>query len=92
MTLYWIYKAKQDPLAIFKKHPGRFPLWHVKDMDNTPEQKFTEVGNGVIPFKDIFKHASEAGLEYMFNEQDVTPGDPLVSMAQSYKYMKGNLA
>jgi sugar phosphate isomerase/epimerase len=92
MDIYWIYKAKQDPIAIFQKHPGRFPLWHVKDMDNTPEQKFTEVGNGVIPFKTIFTHANEAGLEFLFNEQDVCPGDPLVSMAQSYKYIKENLA
>lgn len=91
MDIYWVYKAKQDPIALFKKYPGRFPLWHVKDMDNTPEQKFTEVGNGVIPFKTIFPHAKEAGLKYFFNEQDVTPGDPLVSMAESYKYIKENL-
>jgi sugar phosphate isomerase/epimerase len=92
MDIYWVYKAKQDPIALFKKYPGRFPLWHVKDMDNTPEQKFTEVGNGVIPFKTIFPHAKEAGLKYFFNEQDVTPGDPLVSMAKSYQYIKENLA
>jgi sugar phosphate isomerase/epimerase len=92
MDIYWVYKAKQDPIALFKKYPGRFPLWHVKDMDNTPEQKFTEVGNGVIPFKEIFTHAKEAGLKYFFNEQDVTPGDPLVSMEKSYKYIKQNLA
>ncbi len=92
MDIYWVYKAKQDPIALFKKYPGRFPLWHVKDMDNTPDQKFTEVGHGVIPFKEIFTHAKEAGMKYFFNEQDVTPGDPLVSMAQSYQYMKDNLA
>jgi sugar phosphate isomerase/epimerase len=92
MDIYWVYKAKQDPIALFKKYPGRFPLWHVKDMDNTPDQKFTEVGNGVIPFKEIFTHAKEAGLKYFFNEQDVTPGDPLVSMTKSYNYMKENLA
>ena len=92
MDIYWVYKAKQDPIALFKKYPGRFPLWHVKDMDNTPEQKFTEVGHGVIPFKEIFTHAKEAGMKYFFNEQDATPGDPLVSMAQSYQYIKGNLA
>lgn len=91
MDIYWIYKAKQDPIALFNKYPGRFPLWHVKDMDKTAEQSFTEVGNGIIPFKSIFAHAKEAGLDYFFNEQDVCPGDPLVSMAESYKYIKANL-
>jgi len=91
MDIYWVYKAKQDPIALFKKYPGRFPLWHVKDMDNTPKQMFTEVGNGVIPFKTIFAQAKVAGLDYFFNEQDVCPGDPLDSMAKSYKYIKENL-
>ena len=91
MDLYWVYKAKQDPIALFNKYPGRFPLWHVKDMDKTPKQFFTEVGNGVIPFKDIFAQSKKAGLKYFYNEQDVTPGDPLLSMTQSYQYIKDNL-
>lgn len=91
LDLYWVYKAKQDPIALFDKNPGRFPLWHVKDMDKTDKQFFTEVGNGSIPFKDIFAQKKKAGLKYFFNEQDQTPGDPLVSMTQSYKYIKANL-
>ena len=38
LDLYWIVKAGQDPIKYFKAHPGRFPLWHVKDMSNTEEQ------------------------------------------------------
>jgi sugar phosphate isomerase/epimerase len=91
MDIYWIYRAKQDPIKLFNENPGRFPLWHVKDMDNTPKQMFTEVGNGVIPFKDIFKHAGKAGLEYFFNEQDICPGDPFDSITKSYSYIKANL-
>lgn len=91
MDIYWIYKAKQDPIKLFNENPGRFPLWHVKDMDNTPKQMFTEVGNGVIPFKDIFKHAGKAGLQYFYNEQDICPGDPFNSITQSYSYIKKNL-
>ena len=34
LDLYWITKAGFDPLAYFEKHPGRFPLVHVKDMDD----------------------------------------------------------
>ncbi|AMR30856.1 xylose isomerase [Mucilaginibacter sp. PAMC 26640] len=91
MDIYWMYRAKQDVVAMFNQHPGRFPLWHVKDMDNTPKQMFTEVGNGVIPFKKIFEHADKAGLKYFFNEQDICPGDPFNSITQSYAYIKKNL-
>jgi sugar phosphate isomerase/epimerase len=91
MDLYWVTKAKQDPIALINKHPGRFPLWHVKDMDKTANRMFTEVGNGIIDFKKIFKHADQAGLKYFFVEQDKCPGDPYDSITQSFNYIKANL-
>jgi sugar phosphate isomerase/epimerase len=91
MDIYWVSKAGQDPLALFNQHPGRFPLWHVKDMDKTPEQAFTEVGNGTINFKNIFAHADKAGLKYFFVEQDKTPASPFESISKSIEYIKKNL-
>ncbi len=84
LDLYWATKAKHDPIELFNAHPGRFPLWHVKDMDNTPKQAFTEVGNGVIDFKKIFEQANKAGLKYFFVEQDITPGSPFDSITKKY--------
>jgi sugar phosphate isomerase/epimerase len=91
MDIYWVSKANQDPIALINKHPGRFPLWHMKDMDKTPERNFTEVGNGIIDFKSILKHSETAGLKYFFVEEDKCPGDPYVSIKQSINYIKGNL-
>ncbi|GAB3845877.1 sugar phosphate isomerase/epimerase [Hymenobacter terrigena] len=91
LDLYWATKAGHDPLTLFKQHPGRFPLWHVKDMDKAAPHSFTEVGNGSIDFKKIFAHANEAGLQYFFVEQDITPGSPFDSAAKSLSYIKKNL-
>jgi sugar phosphate isomerase/epimerase len=91
MDMYWVTKAGQDPIAIIQKHPGRFPLWHLKDMDNTPQHAFTEVGNGTIDFKKIFTHSNEAGLKYFFVEQDKCPGSPYDSITSSIAYVKKNL-
>lgn len=91
MDLYWVTKANQDPIKLINENPGRFPLFHVKDLDKTPARDFTEVGNGIIDFKNIFKHADKAGLKYFFVEQDKTPGDPFDSITQSYNYIKQNL-
>jgi sugar phosphate isomerase/epimerase len=91
MDIYWIFKAGQDPVALFNKHPRRFPLWHVKDMDNTPQKAFTEVGNGVIDFKKVFAQADKAGMKYFFVEQDKCPGSPFDSITQSIQYIKKNL-
>lgn len=91
MDIYWITKASQDPIKLFAEHPGRFPLWHLKDMDKTPEQGFAEVGNGIIDFKEIFRHKKEAGLQYFFVEQDKCPGSPFDSITESYAFIKKNL-
>jgi sugar phosphate isomerase/epimerase len=91
MDIYWITKAGQDPIRLFHDHPGRFPLWHLKDMDKTPDQGFAEVGNGIIDFKEIFRHKKEAGLKYFFVEQDKCPGSPFVSIKESYSYIRKNL-
>ncbi|HEY2647669.1 MAG TPA: sugar phosphate isomerase/epimerase [Puia sp.] len=91
VDLYWIKKAGQDPLALFQKHPGRFPLWHVKDMSKEADQSFAAVGTGIIDFKTIFQHKDQAGMKFFFVEQDKCPGSPFDSIAQSYKFIKSNL-
>lgn len=91
LDLYWVNKAGHDPIALFKDHPGRFPLWHLKDMARTPEKEFTEVGNGVIDFKRIFRYKEEAGMKYFFVEQDKCPGSPFDSIEKSIRYIRKNL-
>jgi sugar phosphate isomerase/epimerase len=82
MDLYWMAKAKQDPLAYFKRHPGRFKLWHVKDMDK--EGAFADVGTGVIDFATIFAHAKQAGVEHKVVERDRTD-NAVKTIQQGYK-------
>ncbi len=90
LDLYWIIKAGKDPLAYFNQHAGRFHLWHVKDMDDTSDRFFTEVGNGTIDWSAIFKAARKAGMKHFYVEQDVCKNHaPLESIAISYKYLQG---
>lgn len=88
LDLYWITRAQQSPAKYFARYPGRFPLFHVKDMDQTPKRFFTEVGRGVINFKQIFAQANKAGVKHFFVEQDQTPGNPFESIQISYNYLK----
>jgi sugar phosphate isomerase/epimerase len=85
LDLAWATKAKQDPVELFKLHPGRYPLWHVKDLDKTTMSP-AEVGSGVIDFKRIFDNAGESGMKYFFVEQDGAP-QPLQNIANSYSYL-----
>lgn len=81
LDLYWTTKAGYDPIAYFKKHPGRFPLWHVKDMDS--QGGFADVGSGVIDFDRIFAQRALAGLQHGFVERDQTD-DVTRTLTQSF--------
>ncbi|MFN8356853.1 MAG: sugar phosphate isomerase/epimerase [Spirosomataceae bacterium] len=87
LDLYWVTRAGHDPVEFMKKHAGRFPLWHIKDMENTPEKAFAEVGRGTIDFKRIFAVAQAAGAKHFMVEQDVCKRPPLESIEISYKYL-----
>lgn len=70
MDLYWVTKAGADPLAYFEKYPGRFKIWHVKDMDK--EGKFAPVSTGTIDFGKILAKKDLSGMIYYMVEQDKT--------------------
>ncbi|QHT68501.1 sugar phosphate isomerase/epimerase [Rhodocytophaga rosea] len=88
LDLYWISFAGKDPVELFKQHPGRFPMWHVKDMEKTAERAFAEVGTGSIDFQRIFDAAKTAGLKHYFVEQDVCKRPPLESINISFQNVK----
>ena len=92
LDLFWATKAGQNPVEIFKKYPGRFQLFHMKDMytNEAPYyttvgvKDFAPVGEGVINFKDILAVKDIAGLKHMIVEQDQSrDGDPFVDIQKS---------
>lgn len=70
MDIYWVVRAGYDPVTLFTQQPGRFHLWHVKDMSKTDKTQNTEVGNGSIDFKKIFAQAKLAGVKHYIVEQE----------------------
>ena len=84
MDLYWVTKAGADPVAYFEKYPGRFKLWHVKDMDD--QGRFAPVGEGTIDFAKILANKDKSGMQYYFVEQDQTFNhEPLEAIQISHK-------
>ena len=80
LDLFWTTKAGQNPVELFKKYPGRFQLFHMKDMYTKQAPIFTTngvsdfapVGSGLINFKKIRAEKNLAGIKYRFVEQDST--------------------
>ena len=86
LDLAWVTKAGLDPVSLFKLYPGRFPTWHVKDID-AEFKTLLPVGKGVVDFKRLFANADIAGLEYPFVEHD-QPADAFASLSTSIAYLK----
>ena len=88
LDLYWIMYGGFNPQEYFEIFPGRFKLWHVKDMANTWNMQMAPVGQGIINFKAIFRQQKLAGLEHAFVEQDDHyDTDPVLNIKSSYNYL-----
>lgn len=88
VDLGWASAAGMNPVDMFKKYPGRFPLWHVKDIDKATG-KPAPVGTGILDVKNIFANAKLAGLEHFFIEQDGVKS--LEGPTQSVNFLKKNI-
>ena len=96
MDCFWTTFAGKDPVEYFNRHPGRFPLLHIKDLKpgfppstEDPEGvPYTEVGKGIIDWTRIFKAAPKAGVKHYYVEQDECDRPCLESARISYDYLK----
>ena len=92
IDLYWTkHSSKLSPAELFSKQPGRFVMWHIKDMDKV-SRDYTELGNGSIDYTVILLEASRAGLQYYFIEQGGNYAkNSIQSITDSAAFFKKNL-
>ncbi len=92
MDLYWVmHSSKLSPSELISRQPGRFVMWHIKDMDKVTRD-YSELGNGSIDFTVILPEASRAGLQYYYIEQGGNfARNPMQSITDSAAYFKKNL-
>jgi sugar phosphate isomerase/epimerase len=99
IDLYWVTKAGQDPVEMINKYPGRFQLFHLKDMYEETEPYFevikddiAPVGAGLIDFKRVMAVKETAGMKYFFVEDDNQGnGKPFEGIQTSINNIKENI-
>ena len=86
-----MHSSKLAPKEWIKKQPGRYVMWHIKDMDKVTRD-YTELGNGSIDYLNILPDPIESGLEYYYIEQGGNfTHSPMQSAATSAAYFKKHL-
>jgi sugar phosphate isomerase/epimerase len=88
LDLYWIVRAGYSPADYFNRYPGRFELWHVKDMSKDDVTKNADLGTGKINFVEIFSQRQQSGLKHFFVEQETYEVSSMESVKNNYRYLK----
>jgi sugar phosphate isomerase/epimerase len=106
LDLGWATIAGQNIPAMFRANPGRYELWHIKDMfgirnlnpklppiERIDAVTFEPYGVGQIDYKPFFDLADLAGLKHYCVEQDnaSTWGDSLAAAGMSAKNLRAML-
>ena len=95
MDVYWIKHPGQEPVALLKKYPYRFPLMHLKDRKNgTPGNQNGDadvetnvvLGTGDVGIAAIMKVAKKYGVKYFFIEDESSHA--MEQVPESLKYLK----
>ncbi|GAC1430349.1 MAG: sugar phosphate isomerase/epimerase [Chitinophagaceae bacterium] len=96
MDVFWVKHPGQEPVALLKKYPGRFPLMHLKDRKpGTPgnqdgkadDESNVVLGAGDVGIAVIMKVAKKYGVKYFFIE-DESPRS-MEQVPQSLAFLKG---
>jgi sugar phosphate isomerase/epimerase len=87
MDLGWVVASGHDPFEYFNKYPGRFPLWHLKDVDLVLK-KSVEFGKGKVDIVGLLEQAKKSGMKYFFVEQEDYSVNAFESMEYDFNYLK----
>ena len=86
MDLGWVAYGGKDPLDYFERYPGRFPLWHLKDMSRKKKHS-TEFGKGDLDIPAAMKNMKKSGVQHIFIEQEEYSNTPAESMRYNLDYL-----
>ena len=92
MDMYWVaHSAKLSPAQLIANNPGRYVMWHIKDMDKITRD-YTELGNGSIDYISMLSDIDVDALQYYYLEQGSNfAQNSMQSVADSATYFKKNL-
>jgi sugar phosphate isomerase/epimerase len=88
MDMGWVHRAGERPLDWFKKHPGRFHLSHMKDMESTETNTSVIIGNGIVDFREIIANKKLAGMKHWIIELEHYRNGSVADVGVCYTNLK----
>lgn len=92
LDTYWVEYAGLKSVDFMNKYSEHFKtLIHIKDMKSLEDKVNTEIGKGVIDFKEIVQVAKDLGIQWYIVEQEAFDIPQLDSIKESLEYLRGIL-
>lgn len=86
LDIGWAIVGGGDPVKYIDTYPGRFPLWHLKDL-NKEKPESIELGKGRVDIVGLLQMKKKSGMNYYFIEQEESEGLPIDSMKYNFDYL-----
>lgn len=87
----WLARGNVDPKEWIGRYGSRITAAHVKDIappgQNEDQDGWTDVGSGVLDWRDLWRVCREAGAEWMVVEHD-KPADPAQTARASFNFLQ----
>ena len=76
-----------DPVDYMKKYADRYWLFHIKDAPSFGAEHDTELGKGVVNFREILSRIDRIDEKHLYVEQESYPGAAIDSVRRDYAYL-----
>ena len=87
----WLARGNVDPKEWINRYRSKITAAHVKDIappgQNEDQDGWTDVGSGVLDWRDLWRACRQAGAEWMVVEHD-KPADPGQTARASFAFLK----
>ena len=77
----------RDPLDLMRKYGSRYYLFHIKDAARLGATTDTELGKGMVDFRQLLAMIPDIDDKFLFVEQETYPGAPIDSVRRDYAYI-----
>ena len=79
--------AGLETMEYMRRFGERYWLFHVKDVPRLGADSDTELGKGIIDFRQLLASIADIDRKHLFVEQETYPGTPLESIRRDFAYL-----
>lgn len=91
LDTFWVEYSGLKSIDFINKYKERCSILHIKDMKSLDEKINTEIGKGIMEFKPMVEAGKKYGVKWFTVEQEEFEIPQLVSIQESYNYLRGIL-